>query len=237
MNSSQAVVDKERVAPSQTLYEVFWVSGSPFSWRVLLTLEVKQLKYSARLLEASKGELKKPDYLALNPRGKVPTLKDGELVLYESLAIMQYLERKHPEPAIFGRTPSETALIWRFISEFFSYLYASLSRVVTPLFFDKSKEKADDIRAATTELHPELTRLEEALGESAWLGSSALSAADIAIYPFIKGLLRAAAKEEAKPLALGLLPLEARYSGVAAWMQRIEKLPGYERTYPPHWRQ
>jgi glutathione S-transferase len=237
MTSSQATIEKERVAAGQTHFEVYWVSGSPYSWRVLLTLEVKQLKYTARLLEASKGDHKKPEYLALNPRGKVPALKDGGLVLYESLAIMQYLERKHPEPAIFGRTASETGQIWRLISEFFSYMYAPLARVVTPLFFGKSKEKADDIRAAIAELHLELARLEEALGGSTWLGSNAISAADIAIYPFIKGLLRAAAKEEAKPLDLGLLPLEARYPGLATWMQRIEKLPGYERTYPPHWRQ
>lgn len=41
---------------------------------------------------------------------------------------------------------------------------------------------------------------------------------------------------EAKPLDLGLL-LDARYPRLAAWMQRIEQLPGYERTYVPHWRQ
>jgi glutathione S-transferase/maleylpyruvate isomerase len=54
--------------PSQL--EIFWFSGSPFSWRVLLTLEVKGLGYTSRLLEASKDEHKAPHYLRLNPRGK-----------------------------------------------------------------------------------------------------------------------------------------------------------------------
>lgn len=237
MTSPQTTVERKPMTSPQAQFEVFWVSGSPYSWRVLLALEAKQLKYTTRLLEASQGDLKKAEYLALNPRGKVPTLTDGEFVIYESLAIMEYLERKHPEHPIFGRTAPETGLIWRLISEFSSYMYGPLSRIVTPLFFGKSKEKADDIRAAAAEVHPELARLEEALGRSTWLGSAAVSAADIAIYPFIKALLCAAAKEEAKPFALGLLPLEARYPRVAAWMQRVEKLPGYERTYPPHWRQ
>jgi glutathione S-transferase len=52
--------------------EVYWASGNPFSWRVLLTLEVKQLPYQSNLLTFSKREHKSPAYLALNPRGKRP---------------------------------------------------------------------------------------------------------------------------------------------------------------------
>ena len=60
----------------------------------MLALEVKQLKYISRLLEASKGEVKASEYLKLNPRGTVPTIKDGDIVVRESLAIMAYLDRK-----------------------------------------------------------------------------------------------------------------------------------------------
>jgi len=74
--------------------ELYWISGSPYAWRVMLTLEVKQASYASHLLEASKGDLKKPEYLRLNPRGRVPTLKHGEHVLNESLAIMAYLDAR-----------------------------------------------------------------------------------------------------------------------------------------------
>jgi hypothetical protein len=50
-------------------------------------------------------------------------------------------------------------------------------------------------------------------------------------------LLRASRRPEAVPLALGLDGFETRFPGIAAWMQRVEQLPGYEKTYPPHWRQ
>jgi glutathione S-transferase len=219
------------------LIEVYWVSGSPYSWRVLLALEAKRVPYRSRLLEASKGELKSPEYLALNPRGKVPTLKDGDFVLAESLAILQYLEHKHPQPALFGRTARETARIWQLVSEYFSYLNGPVDRIVRPLYFGKAGEKADDIRAAAPEAHAELARLENTTQKPTWLAADELSAADIAIYPFVKSLLRAASKNEAKPLDLGFLPFDAAYPRLDAWMKRVESLPGYERTVPPHWRQ
>jgi len=105
--------------------ELYWGSGSPFAWRVMLTLEVKGLEYESKLLEFSKGDHKTPAYLKLNPRGKVPTLKDGDFVLYESLAIMSYIDRKYPDPPLFGKTPEETGLIWRWLAECESYVVSA----------------------------------------------------------------------------------------------------------------
>src|SRR4051794_37484747 len=102
--------------------ELYWGSGSPFAWRVMLTLEVKGLAYESKLLEFSKSDHKTDAYLKLNPRGKVPTLKDGGFVVYESLAIMSYLDRKYPAPPLFGTSAEETGLIWQAISECDSYL-------------------------------------------------------------------------------------------------------------------
>ncbi len=79
--------------------EVFWGSGSPFAWRVLLALEFKKLPYVSHLLQFSKQEHKSPQMLALNPRGRVPVLKDGDYVCFESLAILYYLDLKYPDAA------------------------------------------------------------------------------------------------------------------------------------------
>ena len=97
--------------------ELYWGSGSPFAWRVMLTLELKGLAYESKLLEFSKRDHKSPSYLKLNPRGKVPTLKDNDFVSYESIAIMAYLDRQYPEPLLFGKTPREAGLVWRTVAE------------------------------------------------------------------------------------------------------------------------
>jgi glutathione S-transferase len=216
--------------------ELYWGSGSPFAWRVLLTLEIKRLSYESKLLEFSKQEHKSSAYLKLNPRGKVPTLKDGDFVLSESQAIMAYLDRKQSHPPIFGRTPQETGLIWRSISECDSYLLQPGFEVVSPLYFGTGLENTEKIHNAAATIREEFKKIDSNLSSSSWLIGNDITAADIVLFPLIQTLLRAASKEAAKPLNLGFLPLQQTYPAIAAWVKRIEALPGYERTYPPHWK-
>lgn len=217
--------------------ELYWGSGSPFAWRVMLTLEVKGLAYESKLLEFSKGDNKAPSYLRLNARGKVPTLKDGEFVIYESLAIMAYLDRKYPDPLLFGKTPEETGLIWRALAECESYIVSAGDKVVRPIFFGKGLDKVDEIEQAAKTIRHELKMIDERLIDAHWLVGDKISAADIGVFPLVQLLLRAASKEAARPFNLGLLPLAQSFPNLAGWAQRIEALPNYQRTYPPHWRQ
>lgn len=216
--------------------ELYWGSGSPFAWRVMLALEIKNLPYESKLLEFSKGEHKTPAYLKLNPRGKVPTVKDGDYVIYESIAIMAYLDRKYPEPPIFGRTPEEAGSIWRTISECESYLVGETNKIVRPIFFGKGLDRVEEIEQAAQSMRQELQAIDGRLGPSNWLVGNEISAADITVFPLVQLLLRAAAKEAAKPLKLGLTPLSQTFPNIARWVGRIEALPNYQRTYPPHWR-
>jgi glutathione S-transferase len=181
--------------------EIYWFSGSPFAWRALLTLEMKHINYSSRVLEISKRDNQSPEFRALSPRGKVPVLKDGDFVLSESLAIMTYLDRKFPDPPLFGRSPEDAGRIVKAISEFDSYTY--------PL---------------------------ESLSARDWLVGQGISAADLAVYPFMEGFIRALGKGPVQALELGFLPFAERYPALAAWRARITALPGYQSTYPPHWR-
>jgi len=118
--------------------EIYWISGSPFAWRVLLTAEVKGIPYEGKLLEASKGELKTPEFLAINPLGRVPAIRDGNFTLHESLAIMVYLDRKHPNPPLFGRTAEEAGRIFELISEFISDFWPPGQRLIRSIFSDRN---------------------------------------------------------------------------------------------------
>jgi glutathione S-transferase len=217
--------------------EVFWDSGSPYVWRVLLALEVKQLPYTSRRIQFSKDEQKTPEFLAMNPRGKIPVVRFGGFILYESTAILAWLDREWPERPIFGRDASEHGQIWRAVAEIDAYLQPEVVRMLRlrmarAIYFDSVELEA--VKTAAKATHTELGRIEGSLGQT--MVGDEVSAADIVLLPAVQLILRAAGHERAVPLELGFLPLPESYPKLAAWLERMEALPGYDRTYPPHWR-
>jgi len=217
--------------------ELYWGSGSPYSWRVQLALEYKRLPYESQLLQFSKQEHKSPQMLRMNPRGRVPVLRDGDYVVFESLACLLYLDRKYPDPPLFGRTPEEAGTIMRVICEYQSYAELHLMQIVSAVFFENIDERVEEITRATHVVAGEARTIEGRLSRSDWLVGEHVSAADMVVFPGIMLLLRAMEKREAGELRSRFLPMETTYPAIARWIARMASLPGYERTYPPHWRE
>jgi hypothetical protein len=82
---------------------LYWGSGSPPAWRVLITLHEKALSYRSEMITFESGILKTAPMLSLNPRGLVPIFIDGEVRMYESLAILHYLDDFYPDPPLLPR--------------------------------------------------------------------------------------------------------------------------------------
>jgi glutathione S-transferase len=224
--------------------EIFWASGSPNSWRVLLGAVIKDVAYESRLLEFSKGDVQSPEFRRLNPRAKVPVLRDDGFVLYESLAILEYLDARYPPPAplLFGTSPRERAAICRIVSEFECYLREPLRKVTLGLLTKAGALPASravgqrELEEGARDARSELELLELVASDGPWLAGEKPSAADAAIYPFVRFLVRAVSKAEGAAVEVGLAPVAMAYPRLHRWLGHVEALPGYERTYPPHWR-
>ncbi len=89
------------------------VAGSPNGRKILATLSHLGLEVEIRHWNLFKGELRTPEYLAINTNAKAPTLVDGDFRLWESTAIMQYLAEKSGETPLFPRNPRVRADITR----------------------------------------------------------------------------------------------------------------------------
>jgi glutathione S-transferase len=215
---------------------LYWGSGSPFSWRVMLALQYKGLSYDSQVLHFDKQEHQSPQMLKLNPRGRVPVLKDGDYVVFESVAILYYLDVKYPKPPIFGLTPEEAGVIMRVICEFQAYAEPSLQKIVEAIFADKVVEDIDALTDAMHVVAREARTIEGRLSKEQWIVGANYSATDMVIFPWIQLLRRALDKSSAAELGARFLPMERNYPALARWIERIESLPGYENTYPPHWR-
>jgi glutathione S-transferase len=222
--------------------DVYWGSGSPYAWRVLLALEYKGLQYNSHILQFSKQEHKSPQMLALNPRGRVPVLKDGDYVCFESLAVLYYLDLKYPNPPIFGRTPEEAGVIMRVICEYQAYIEPHLMHIVEAIFDRSPAARANPqlrTEKITDDMHHvanEARTIEARLAKSDWVVGESFSAVDMVIFPGIQLLRRALERPEARELSSRFMPVEVNYPALGRWLARVESLPGYEKTYPPHWR-
>lgn len=214
--------------------EFYYGSGSPYGWRVWLALEHKQLPYRLHTLSFSAGDLRTPQFLAINPRGKIPAIVDGGFALWESAAIVEYLEERYPgrdgATRLFPVGIGKRATVRRMICEIDAYFAVALERLVQQILFTAPEQRdTREIAAARQLCASELGILEERI-PSDFLTAD-VGAADFALYPLI---------------ALGMR-LDRRYSGlefsalvgpiVGNWMRRVESLPYFAATYPPHWKQ
>jgi glutathione S-transferase len=214
--------------------DVYWGAGSAYCWRVLLALEQKGLSWNGHLLSIDLQEHKSPQMLAMNPRGRLPVLRDGDYVVFESLAVLYYLEQKYPEPRLFGHSPEEAGVIMRVMVEFQTYIEPDLMLIVAEL-----RQPVPRIGPALTRAMHTVAReartIEGRLSKGDWIVGDAPSAADLFIYPCIRVLHRALLRPGAQELASRFMPAEVHYPQLARWLRRMEALPGYERTLPPGW--
>jgi glutathione S-transferase len=83
------------------MIELYVFPPSPRAFKVMAIANHLGIETNLRLVDLVKGDQKTPEYAALNPNMRMPTLKDGDYVLWESAAIAQYLADKKPEAGLF----------------------------------------------------------------------------------------------------------------------------------------
>lgn len=202
----------------------------------MLALAVKGLLYEPRRLDNSKREQKSEAFLAVNPRGNVPTLVDNKVTVRETNAILAYIDAAYPDPPLFGANPAQTAEIWQIVCEADDRLRAPIGNAVRPIFRGKSIEMAAEIKKAIQPVYQELATFELVLGNQPYICGPTLTAADIVVYPALMQLLRGATRDGTEALELQIAPLHTHYPNLAVWAQRIETISGYDDAYPPHWK-
>jgi glutathione S-transferase len=122
---------------------LYYGSGSPYAWRVQLALEHKALPYELKVLSFSAGDTRKPEFLALNPRHQVPVLVDGDFTLYESNAIVEYIDEAYPGRGtpLFPGDAKARAIIRRMILEVDNYYSVASDKLLDQAFWKKPEER------------------------------------------------------------------------------------------------
>jgi len=209
-----------------------YLSGSPFSWKVWLALEHKELSYTLNVLKADAGDLKQSQYLAINPHGKAPALEVDGFSLYESSVIIEFLEDSFPNHglALWPHDPRRKAIARRLAAEVDAYLYPPVRCCVEQLLLSKeSPSNGTEITQARQAISSSLALFDGALVAPFLMGTQA-TAADFALYPMTSMLTRLDLHHPAHGFAALMS------ERLKQWRSQVEALPFFRHTEPPHWR-
>ncbi|MBI3798583.1 MAG: glutathione S-transferase family protein [Deltaproteobacteria bacterium] len=189
---------------------------SPYCQKVRLTLAEKDLSYEKIFVDLIKNEQKAPDFLRLNPYGKVPVLIDEDEVIYDSTIINEYLEDEYPHPPLMPEQSSERARV-RMFEDFADNSFTAQSGLLVAEL-RKPAEQVDQERVQRyrTDLLRVLEFLERYLEGKEYI-AGAFSLADLAFAPRL--------------LILPNLGVEipARLKNALAWIERLRQRPSIKQ--------
>jgi len=191
---------------------------STYSRRVRIASLEKGINIELVELDMAKGAHRGPDYLRKNPYGRVPTLEDDGFVLYESTAILEYLEATHPTPPLVPADARGCALVAMHMKLCDIQLARQTGIIIFPKRF-LPRERWDEaaMAQAKKEIEKHLAIVEQQLAGREWMVGGRYSLVEVCYAPFV----------EFFPL-MEITPPPA----VAAWTARMLGRPSARETKP-----
>lgn len=194
-----------------------YTSTTPNGRKASIALEELGLEYEVQHIHIDQGEQKKPEFLALNPNHKIPVLKDGEQVIWESGAILLHLGENHdPEGTILPKDP--IARMEAIQAAFFQTggIGPNLGRFGAAVRKEGEKN-AEMIQIFGDEVSRLLGVLDSILSDGRPFIAGPYGIGDIMNYPWLS-------------ILLGLkMPVVLERQGVVDWLERIGERPAVQR--------
>jgi glutathione S-transferase len=199
---------------------LYWHPFSIFPRRVRIALREKAIACEEVEVDLPGGATRGAEFLRLNPFGHVPVLEDGEIVIYESVAILEYLEERHPSPALVPRDLGGRAKTRQLMLAAGDYFAVPLKRWLARMFTPESTWDRADQERAVVEMGEHLDILEQMLAGRDYL-TGPFSLADIAYAPLVCDLH-----------FCGLAHLLENRRNTREWVERLRARPSVRATSP-----
>ena len=206
----------------RTLYHL-WLS--PFCRKVRIVLAEKKLEVEMQVEPVWE---RRPQFLALNPAGKVPVLVEPEgAVISDSMAITEFLEEVYPEPPMIGGTPGERAEIRRLVAWFDHKFNAEVTanlvgEKIMNRFLGLGEPDSRAIRAGHANIRTHLEYVTFLVQRRNWLAGNRMTLADIA-----------AAAHLSCVDYLGDVPWE-KHEDAKNWYARVKSRPSFRSILADH---
>lgn len=207
-------------------FVIYGVPGSPFMRAVQAGLEEKGQPYRIQVL--GPGETKTPGYLEKHPFGRVPVIEHDDFRLYETQAILRYIDDIVPSPPLVPKDPRAAARMNQIIGINDWYLFPkaaaaiAFQRIIGPVLMGLKPDEAV-IASALPMAKTCFTELDRLLGTQTFLTGETLSIADLMLAPQLYFLALT-------PEGRGLIKDTRR---LEAWLTRMLERPSMKATEPP----
>ena len=183
---------------------------SPYCQKVRIVLAEKDLSFEIVPVDLKAGEQRRPEFLKLNPFGKVPVLIDDELIVYDSTIINEYLEDEYPHPPLLPSDSSARARVRTFEDYADNAFIPVTGIIMNELRKPEGERDAEKIANARQQVQRMLAVIDGSLAGRQWLAGT-FSLADVAFAPRVVILS-----------ALGV-ELDPEWKNVASWIQRLNQ--------------
>lgn len=208
---------------------VHGLAFSPYVRSVIMALEIKTIPYRNRIVDLGPvpGGLGSLEHRDLHPFGRVPVLDDGEIRIYETQAILRYLDARYPEMPLQPVDPSAIGRMSQAMGILDCYLFngsirpIGAERVVRPRLFGLEPDEGV-VTAALPMTRTCLAALETLLGDDDFLAGDALSLADLMLAPQLHLISPA---PEVRAMLDG--------TRLIGWFERMLAHPAMRATAPP----
>ena len=191
------------------MIDLYYAAPSIYGRKVLAVLDEKNLDYSIKTLEW--GKFQTEEYLKLNPNGQVPTIVDDGQAIYESTAIIEYLNDEYPEPALLSEDSAARARARMIIAYCDLHFYRALIKCLM-----KKKEGAEITAELIQGVADGIKRLDAYLGNQEFINGK-FSLADCTV---MAGL--------ASVEAFGLTDKVGITPKLRIYWDRLKRRPGYK---------
>jgi glutathione S-transferase/RNA polymerase-associated protein len=164
---------------------------SPYAQKVKIALDEKGVAYEAKMPNAIGSGQPDTEFLKANPRGEVPALIDGEVRIFDSTIILEYVEDKWPSPALLPKSPAERAAA-RTIEDVMDTHFEPINWGMGEIrWFRRAQgERARTIEAkAATQARGIYQWLSRHLGDKPWFNGETFGWADLSVAPYLNGAL------------------------------------------------
>jgi glutathione S-transferase len=166
----------------EKMIKLYDFKSSPNCQRVKVVLAEKNLPYDIVPIDLRAKEQKTPEYLKLNPYGKVPVLVDDSTVLYESCIVNEYLNEKYPNPPLMPADPGKRAKARILIDYGLAHLDQPYQKLRMELAKDAAEQDPQLVDQTKSELKRLLQRFENEIGDQPYLMGD-FSLVDAALIP------------------------------------------------------